>query len=299
MRLYTFVTLCACALYVRAASIPSSEKKIDDLDNVELDNVESELVDQPTVQDLDNNLRKTSDIRVKVIDEPVILDENSNDYIPNNDESINIKRLEIDLNNPGSPQRQEHETQNPENYGEKERAVYPIIQKIKKAESVFTKGLKDVSDSLQNINEESGEFPVVLQNLKNLNESFSIEIEKLNDTMRSHLESKPAELYGESEKNSKLKFVESGIQNLKSNFKIVVNTLNEGIELLSIIREEDEPIKSATKALIKEEIESVKESVSNSPTTTPAAQGSGNPLSVFITAVHNAFSNITSAFQKL
>ncbi|CAH0727256.1 unnamed protein product, partial [Brenthis ino] len=288
MRLYTFVALCACALYVRAASIPSSEKKIDDLDNVDLDNVESELVDQPIVQDLDNNLRKASDIRVKVIEEPVVLDENSNDYIPNKDESINIKRLEIDLNNPGPPQRQEHETQNPENYGEKEKGVYAIIQKTKEAESVYTKGLKEVSDSLLNINEESDKFPVVLENLKNFNESFSIEIEKLNDTIRSHLESKPAELDGESQKDPKLKIVESAIQNLKLNFKIVVDTLNEGIELLSIIRDQDEPIKSATKALVKEEIEAVKESASNSATQ-PAAQGSGSS---------NWFSSLTAILQN-
>ena len=308
MRLYTFVTLCACALYASAASIPAPEKKIDALDNVDLDNVDPELVDQPSVQDLDNSLRKVPDIPVKVIEAPVILDENSNEYIPDKDENINVKRIEIDLNNPGPPQRQEHETQNPGNYGEKERAVYQILQKAQEAQSIFTKGVKDISDSFYNLNKHSDEIPAVLENIKKLNVSFSNEIIELNNTIRTYLEPKPIQVDNEQQNNVKLNYVESKLQNLHSNFKNGVDILNEGFELLSILQEEDEVAKSETKTLVKEENYSVKDDAASSaaPSSSTAApspiqvpaNGFNSFIGFFTTTVSNMLSNVTSVFQN-
>ncbi|XP_050344598.1 translation initiation factor IF-2-like [Nymphalis io] len=322
MRLNTFIlTLCVCAFYARAASI-SSEKKLDDLDNVDLDNValEPELIDQVTVKDVDNNLRKTIvDIPVKVIEEPTVLDENSNDYVPNNDESITIKRVDIDLANPGEPQRQEHETQNPENYGEKEKAIFGIKKSIEDTEKIFNQGLQKLSNNLKNLFGNNEDLPAIQNNLQNLRHAFTEQIVKLNETITKNLKPDSNQVTKESEK--KLKIVESQLQNLQKKFEVGVDTLSEGVEVLTIIREEDETAK--TKSIISEEREVVKAdakpdtqpdtkpdtqngntaSSTLAPTTTSSqAPAISNPVTHFMHQFQNtmsqAFASLTSSVQN-
>ncbi|XP_046968142.1 histone acetyltransferase KAT6A-like [Vanessa cardui] len=317
MRLNTFIlTLCVCALHVRAASI-SSEKKLDDLDNVDLDNValEPELIDQVTVKDVDNNLRKTIvDIPVKVVEEPTVLDENSNDYVPNNDDSTNIKRVDIDLANPGPPQRQEHETQNPENYGEKEKAIFGIKKTIEDTEKIFNQGLQELSNKFKNLFGSNEDLPAIQNNLQNLRHTFTDQIVKLNETIIKNLKPDSSQTVKESEK--KLKIVETQLQNLQKKFEVGVDTLTEGVEVLTIIREEDAEA-AKTKSIINEEREVAKQETpangnpdaeqGSSSTQAPAASSttapaSSNPimnwLSNFQNEITSAFSNFQSTIQN-
>ncbi|XP_038212462.1 uncharacterized protein LOC119832780 [Zerene cesonia] len=235
-----FAPLAICVLYAHAATISAPAKKIDDLDNVDLDNVisEPELIDPfNSVKDVDNNLRNSAlGIPVKVIEEPAKkLDENSNDYVPDNDDSINLKRAPIDLRNPGPPQRQEHETQNPEHYTDAQKAIFVIKQTIDDTQNVFTQGLKGISEGFNKLFANNEQLSTIQHNIQALRSSFNEQVLKLNNTIKSYI--KPEK---EEESAKEINAVQSRLRLLESNFETGVNTLSEGVELLAIIKEEDE-----------------------------------------------------------
>ncbi|CAK1543287.1 unnamed protein product [Leptosia nina] len=236
MRLYALLAFCVCA---RAATINIPERKIDDLSDIDLDNIvsEPELVDQRnTVKDIDNTLRNA--IPVKVIQDNKKIDENSNDYVPSGD-SIDVKRAPIDLENPGLPQRQEHETQNPESYTDAQKAVFTIKQTIEDTQKVFTQGLKSISENFNNLFANNEKLSTIQQNIQNLKDSFNEQVLKLNSTIKSYISPEQVETIGEE-----VKAVETRLRVLESNFETGVNTLSEGVELLAIIKEEDEAAKA-------------------------------------------------------
>ncbi|XP_032518384.2 CREB-binding protein-like [Danaus plexippus] len=297
MRLHACIlALCVLLHQARAASINVPEKKLDDLDNVDLD-TDTDL-EQPSVLDLDNNLRKNAvDIPVKVVQESnVKLDENSNDYIPSENDNTNIKRLEIDLQNPGLPQRQEHETQNPESYGDKEKAIFAIRQSMDETQNIFNEGLKSVSNSFKTLFAENEDLPAIQQNIQNLRQTFTSQIEKLNTTIRSYLNPNP-----------NLEVVESGLRNLENNFKSGVDTLTEGVEVLSILREEDEAARE--EAVAEQAASPASEApASQSPAVPAASSPAPNPSQItqpvlnfiqgFQQGILNAFTNINNAVQN-
>ncbi|CAH2090613.1 unnamed protein product [Euphydryas editha] len=296
MKLYTFIlTLCVCVLYARAASIPC-EKNIDDLANVDLDDVavQPELTDHTPVKDVDNNLRKTIvDIPVKVVEEPTVLDENSNDYVPKDDENIAIKRLEIDLSNPGTPQRQEHETQNPENHGELEKALFGIKKSVIDAQNSFNEGFKEVSNSFKSVFGANENLPDVHQKLDNLRHSFTNQIEKLHETIKSNLKS-------DKVSEEKLKTAESYLENLKKNFNAGIDTLTEGVEVLTIIREEDEAVKTTSVINTKDGAVKADGATASSSEATPTQTQTSptNGLSSFLTNFQNGISSLFSNFNQ-
>ncbi|CAG9583435.1 unnamed protein product [Danaus chrysippus] len=296
MRLHACIlALCVCLHQARAASINVPEKKLDDLDNVDLDS-ETDL-EQPSVLELDNNLRKNVvDIPVKVVQESnVILDENSNDYIPSENDNTNIKRLEIDLQNPGAPQRQEHETQNPESYGDKEKAIFAIRQSMDETQNIFNEGLKSVSNSFKTLFAENEDLPAIQQNIQNLRQTFTSQIEKLNTTIRSYLNPNP-----------NLEIVESGLRNLENNFKSGVDTLTEGVEVLTILREEDEAARE--EAVVEQAASPVSDAPASQSPAVPAGLPVTNPSQItqpvlsfiqgFQQGILNAFTNINNAVQS-
>ncbi|XP_045499939.1 20-hydroxyecdysone protein [Colias croceus] len=234
-----FALLATCVLYAHAATISAPPKKIDDLDDVDLDNVvsEPELINPfNSIKDVDNNLRNSLGIPVKVIEEPAKkLDENSNDYVPNNDDSINLKRAPIDLRNPGPPQRQEHETQNPEHYSDAQKAIFAIKQTIDDTQNVFTQGLKGISEGFNKLFANNEQLSTIQQNILTLRSTFSEQVSKLNNTIKSYI--KPEK---EEESAKEINAVQNRLRLLENNFETGVNTLSEGVELLAIIKEEDD-----------------------------------------------------------
>ncbi|XP_039757048.1 uncharacterized protein LOC120631500 [Pararge aegeria] len=290
MRLHAFlIALCVCAHNARAASIA--------LDNVDFDDDHLNVVNE--------NLRKPGDIPVKVVEGPV-LDENSNDYVPSDDISVNVKRIEVDLENPGEPQRQEHETQNPENFSDNDKIVVAIRQSIEQAENVFNEGLKHVSDSFKTFSHPDEDLPLIQKNIKNLKENFNDQFEKLNKTIRAYL--KPQTFSsGESMANPKLEIVQAHLKYLDDNFKLGLDTLTEGVEVYSIIKEEDEAEKAiALKADLKAESEVAPAGTPSKPAENPPAQptpantgtpaAGTTPWNIFISNLQNS---ITSAFTNL
>ncbi|XP_023940440.2 fibrous sheath CABYR-binding protein [Bicyclus anynana] len=236
MRAHAFLlALCVCAHHARAASIPQ------DLDNVDLDD------------DINVVIGKAADIPVKVIEEPVI-DENSNDYIPPDDVNVVVKRIEVDLRNPGPPQRQEHETQNPDNQSDNDKVVVAIRHSLQQTEEVFNEGLKHVSDSFKTFLQADEDLPLIQQNIKNLKDTFAGQFEKLNATIRSYLPVPAAS--DESAVNPKAEVIQAHLKFLDNSFQLGVGTLAEGVEVYSIIKEEDEAEKAiALKADLKAEPE--------------------------------------------
>lgn len=298
MKLYTSIlTLSACFLLAHAASIPC-DKNVDDLSNVDFDDVavKPELTDQVPIKEVDNNLRKTiADIPVKVVEVPTVLDENSNDYVPKDDDSIVVKRFEIDLSDPGQPQRQEHETQNPESHGELEKALFGIKKSAIDAEKAFNEGFKEVSNSFKTLFGVNENLPDVHQKLDSLRQSFSNQIEKLHETIKSNLKS-------DNTSEEKLKTAESYVENLKKNFDAGIATLTEGVEVLTIIREEDEAIK--TKSVVSETDGAAKgdgESPSagnTGGTQAPPTAGIGSFLTNFQNGISSLFTNFNQAIQN-
>ncbi|XP_045773450.1 proteoglycan 4-like isoform X2 [Maniola jurtina] len=300
MRLYAFIlAVCVCAHHTRAASIALPDNKFD-LDNVDLE-------DEPK----EDNLRNTNEvIPVKVIEEPV-LDENSNDYVPPYDTNINIKRVEVDLANPGLPQRQQHETQNPENFSDNDKIIVAIRHTIEQAENVFNEGLKGVSNSFKTFLQANEDLPAIQENIKNLKETFTGQIEKLNETIRTYLKPETA-TSGESVANPKLEIVQARLTFLDDNFRLGLDTLTEGVEVYSIIKEEDKA--EAEKAIeLKADVKAEPEVVPVDPTkpvdkpapanpapgNVPPATGPQSPLTIFITNWQNTMSNAFTSFSNM
>lgn len=299
MRLLVLVlALAACAHRSGAAAVPRSKF---DLDNVDLDDEEANAVGP--------DLKNIEVIPVKVIDE------NSNDYIPPDDLNVNVKRVEVDLENPGAPQRQEHETQTPGvNYSDDDKIAVAIKNTIAQAQNIFNEGLKSVSDSFKTFTHADEDLPLIQQNIKNLKESFTGQIEKLNDTIRNYF--KPDDAADGSSANNKLKFIEARLTFLENNFRLGVDTLNEGVELYSIIKEEDEAERAiALKADVKAEPEVAPSNLASaSEPVKPAGNpekpavetpqqpaGSGFPWFVYITNFGNtmqtAWNNLSNAIS--
>ncbi|XP_022113222.2 protein piccolo-like [Pieris rapae] len=283
MRLYALLALC---VYARAATISLPDRKIDDLDNVDLDNLvsEPELVDQAnTVKDIDNSLRNA--IPVKVIQDVKKIDENSNDYIPEGD-SLDVKRAPIDLNNPGSPQRQEHETQNPESYSDAQKAVFAIKQTIEDTQEVFTLGLKGISENFNKLFANNEKLSTIQQNIVNLKSAFNEQVLKLNNTIKSYIKPDKVE-----EAESEVKAVETRLRVLESNFESGVHTLSEGVELLAIMKEEDEAARA--------EADAAGNPQAASSTQPPVAQN--NPVMQFLynfqQGMANSIANLNNAVQ--
>ncbi|XP_034833104.2 sporozoite surface protein 2-like isoform X1 [Maniola hyperantus] len=306
MRLHAFIlAVCVCVHHTRAASITLPDNKFD-LDNVDL---EDELKE--------DNLRNTNEvIPVKVIEEPV-LDENSNDYVPPYDTNVNVKRVEVDLANPGPPQRQEHETQNPENFSDNDKIIVAIKRTIEQAENVFNEGLKGVSNSFKTFLQANEDLPAIQENIKNLKETFTGQIEKLNETIRTYLKPEPA-TSGESVANPKLEVVQARLTYLDNNFKLGLDTLTEGVEVYSIIKEEDEA--EAAKAIeLKADVKAEPEVVpadpaevsvptkpvdkpapaNPAPGNVPSATGPQSPLTIFITNWQNSMANAFNSFSNM
>lgn len=231
--LVLLLAAAACAHRSGAASVRGKF----DLDNVDLDDEQANAVSP--------DLKTIEVIPVKVIDE------NSNDYIPPDDLDVNVKRVEVDLDNPGPPQRQEHETQTPGvNYSENDKIVVAIKNTIAQAQSVFNEGLKSVSDSFKTFTQADEDLPLIQQNIKNLKETFTGQIEKLNDTIRSYF--KPDDGAGGGSSDRKFEIFQARLKFLENNFRLGVDTLAEGVEVYSIIKEEDEAERAtALKANVK------------------------------------------------
>lgn len=246
MRLHALLLVTGAALCVRAASIPVAEieKKIievvpDNIDKLpENTSSEQELIDQAnTIKDVNNKLRtKPEDIPVKVFDE--------NAFSPLSDVDVEeeINRPAPDLRNPGPPQRQEHETQNPEYYASEQQKVTLFKQSINEAQNVLRQGFQGITDGIQNIIETNEPILTLQQNIQSLRDSFTAQIVKVNGTIQSFLNTESASIGEPVVEQTKAGFlqIEQGLFKLRNDFNRGVSTLAGGVEVVAALKADSE-----------------------------------------------------------
>lgn len=242
------------ALFViaaRAATIPNKDtelarknaeiiKDIVTEEKIKEENLSSEpeLVEEAnSVQEVENNLRKgVHDIPVKVVVEDVKseLEKENNEVVPENEDNVDIKRVEIDLKNPGEPQRQEHDTQNPEHFSDGQEGLAAVKQQVIDSQNVFQGGVQGIQQQIQSwwIQSENESLKQIRKNIEDLQLTFQNQITKLNDTVQ-----KIWQPYSASVPSIKSN-VESSLQYLENNVKTGVKSLAQGVEAISSVRED-------------------------------------------------------------
>lgn len=247
MRLYAFLLVAGAALCARAASIPvaETEKKLIDIVPDNLDKLpektssEQELIDQAnTINDVDNKLRaKPEDIPVEVIVEnaqPVLKTDEEQDE--------EIIRPAIDLRNPGPPQRQEHETQNPEFYASEQQTVALFKQGIQDAQNVLRQGFQGITDGIQHIAETNEPIQTIQLSIQSLRDSFTAQLVKVNATIQSYLNTESASIDKPGVEQTKAGFlqVEQGLSKLRNDFNREVSTLSSGVDIVAALKADSE-----------------------------------------------------------
>ncbi|XP_073946458.1 uncharacterized protein [Choristoneura fumiferana] len=302
MRPHVCLLLALAALHARAATIPAPaqsniEKKIAvavkdvlekdaELQNVSLD---PELIDETNVvKDIDNKLLKQvggDAIPVKVVVDEVkpslkaSEDKKDCDKLDVDDDA-NIKRVEIDLKHPGEPQRQEHETQNPEHFENEHVALATFKKMINDAQNVFNKGFSDITHGIKDLLDDHEPAVSVQQNIDHLHETFMEHMDKLNATIQSYWNPEAVE---DKEKQVSVKNVESGLKVLEENFEYGVKSLTTGVEVLSVLKSE-----------IREDAASTTEK----PSSNPVFQNLFQYFQQFQNTMQHGFGNMTTNVQN-
>lgn len=295
MRLYAFLLFAVAALHARAATIPASitEKKLIEVIPEELDkspeniSSEQELIDQTnTIKDVENKLRvKLEDIPVKVIVEDAQPALKTDD---GKDESQDINRPRPDLRNPGPPQRQEHETQNPEYYATEQQTIFKFKQSLKDTQNILQKEFQGISEGIQNMLRNKVQIPEVQQSIRSLRESFTAQINKLNGTIQNYLQADSSSITQPAVEQIKASFhqIEEGLNTLRHDFNREVENLADGVEVVASLKADNE-----------KPVESNPSSASTvAPTNPSPPPASSNPLQFISDRIQNMvymFGNMT------
>ncbi|XP_021181147.3 uncharacterized protein LOC110369876 [Helicoverpa armigera] len=292
MRLYALLLVASAALHARAATIPETEKKLIDIVPDNLDKLpentssEQELIDQAnTIKDVENKLRvKPEDIPVEVI-----VEDAQPALKAGNEEEEELNRPEPDLRNPGPPQRQEHETQNPEYYASEQQTIILFRQSVNEAQNVLRQKFQGIADSIQNMIENNEPIQTLQQNILSLRDGFSAQMNKLNATIQSYLNTETADAEKPDVEQTKASFhqIEKGLFKLRNDFQSGMNTLVDVVGVSGMGKADNEVASSGATAV--------------SPTQAPAA-GPGVQFFQYLqnmqTAVSNTFKNITDTITQ-
>lgn len=299
MKQYAHLLLAILVLHAHAAIIPEQiqpevEKELinDDIKSP-IENISSEqvLIDQSnTIKDVQNDLRKSAaeGVPVEVILVEVLPTQKTNidKEIVNEVSDEEIHRPVIDLKNPGPPQRQEHETQNPEHYEDAERTAISVGEDIRETQTLLKQGLQGVTDGIQNWYVNNEQINNIQVSLQNMQENFKTQIQKLNESVQNFLnpdKSNPAVSEKElSVIKANYEQIESRLKILQNNFNNGVKTLSEGVDIVATLRDESVPASS--------------EAPASSSTTTSSPSG---PFVGIINFFSNFQNSVTESFANL
>ncbi|NP_001139414.2 urbain precursor [Bombyx mori] len=303
MKLHAALLLTTFVLAARAASIPDKVPEAEDkpLNVVENLSSEQELIDQAnTIKDIDNSLRANKkevvDIPVKVIVEeikPSLKSDLENVEVP--DENEEIKRPLVDLRNPGPPQHQEHETQNPEHHEDAEKIVSSVKNDINTAEIALRQGFQEVSDGIGKWYARTEQINELQASLQHFQENFGAQIQKLNETLHFI---KPADTIAapsveETQNKASFETIESGLKSLETNFNSGLNQLSEGIQIVATFKADGEAAAESS---------STAPAQSTTASTVTSTNGPTNPLIQMVTNLQNSFlsgmANLTQAINN-
>lgn len=222
------VLLAACA----AAAAPAAD--LADLD-----------LEDPLDKDVTPEIIAVNDLRVKPVDIPVEIIEDSRPAIKTNevaDDDEEIKRPSIDLRNPGPPQRQEHETQNADHFPDVQK-LSTVRETILQTQDLLRQGIQGIGDDITNWLSTDEQVNPIQENIQSLRDTFTIQIQKLNEAVKGLAAPQPlrTEKIPESKQTSpNLKKVEASIHTLENNLDKGMRALSEGVSIVAILRAEDE-----------------------------------------------------------
>ncbi|XP_026730354.1 uncharacterized protein LOC113495682 [Trichoplusia ni] len=293
MRLYAFLLVTVAALHARAASIPelSADKKLLDIapENIdktpEISSSEQELLDQAnTIKDVENKLRtKPEAIPVEVIVENA---EAALKTPENADDSEEIDRPTPDLRNPGPPQRQEHETQNPEYYVAEQETILNFKKSVSDAQVFLKQSLQGITDGIQKVIENNEPLQTIQQSIKSLREGFTDQLSKINGTVQNYLNSESTNINKPGIEQTKANFhqIEKGLNVFRNEFNNRVKTLADGVEVVASLKAENEKPGESNPA------------PAPAP---PAAAGVQNPVAQYIQSLQVSFGNTLGNITQL
>uniref|UniRef100_A0A2A4K8T2 Uncharacterized protein n=1 Tax=Heliothis virescens TaxID=7102 RepID=A0A2A4K8T2_HELVI len=291
MRLYALLLVASAALHARAATIPETEKKLIDIVPDNLDKLpentpsEQELIDQAnTIKDVENKLKiKPEDIPVEVI-----VEDSQPALKAGNEQDEEVNRPEPDLRNPGPPQRQEHETQNPEYYASEQQAILLFRQSVNEAQNVLRQKFQGIADSIQNMIGNNEPIQTLQQNILSLRDGFSAQMNKLNATIQSYLNTESSGADKPDVEQTKASFhqIEKGLFKLRNDFQSGMNTLVDVVGVAGMGKADNEVASAGAPPV----------------SASPAPAGPGIQFFQYLqnmqTAVSNTFKNITDTITQ-
>lgn len=196
------------------------------------------LEDASIVKDINNELRvKPEDIPVKVVIED---SRPATNEVADDDEEI--KRPSIDLHNPGPPQHQEHETQNADHFPDAQEKLLTLRETIVQTQDLLRRGIEGVGNDISYWLSTNEQMNTIQQNIQSLRDTFTLQIQKLNEVTKGLVEPhalKAEDISEQAQIQPKVKKVETSIKILEDNFNNGVRALSEGVNIVAILREED------------------------------------------------------------
>lgn len=284
------LVVCAFAAPLYAATIPDSAD-LQKIPTTLTDDIKDplpanhEIIAPEPAKEVENEFRaKPEHIPVEVVVDDVETSVKINEV-----EDEETKRPAVDLRNPGPPQRQEHETQNPERHPDEILKVSIIKENIEKAQNLLRQSFQDVSDTIQNSLFKTDDRININKNIQNLRETFTSQVQKLNDTIQALVEPAASELVEEQreESQSNYKKIQSRLKVLANNFNGAVDMFFVGVDLVGNLRSSSD------------EGDAVKEEAPSQSGTAPATVTPSNPLSLVIGALNNIRDQVTSGFNNI
>ncbi|XP_041981658.1 protein app1-like [Aricia agestis] len=282
--------LLACCLLLGARAAPRAAPRAlraaPALDDIDLDVVEPDAPPAPPAP----LAPVPDDLQLKR------LDENSNDYIPDPNSEGGQRKVPLDLKNPGPPQRQEHETQNPGHYGGQERALIAIQEKLDRARGIFEEQIRSMSASFDALVHGSDNLPVIHEQVRHLKTSFSSQLDELNDTIQTYVQPCGEDLKTSLQPADEPAGIESNLKEVQQNFDNGISMISEGLELISILKEEDE---AALKMQAKDDAGTTS-TTTLAPATVAQTQGFfQNAFNTFSNMMSNSFQNFQNGLSNL
>lgn len=291
MRLHASLIFVLFVAHARAATIHGPvavelEKKLPEIsESVNKDGVppenassEQELIDSANaVKDIENNLRVKA---IESIPVSVVVEGDISNPVEN-EVASDVKRVELDLKNPGKPQRQEHETQNAVHYDDAEQEMVTTVkQTVEDTQNALKQGFQGVTQGIQNWIANNEQLSAIQASLNNLQENFNEHVTKINSTLHTFWDnrfgSNPPD-QSNTESKPEIETVESHLKILENNFQTGVKALSEGVQVFATLKAENDP---------------------SSPTPTVPNNLFLQYLQLFQNTLTQGFSNVTQALQN-
>lgn len=261
MRLHTLPLLALLVISAHhATSLPRHALAVTDLEkkltkvveealkkDVKTENLSSgqELAEEVnTVLDIDNQLKKVPGIPVKVVEEVITPTQNSEygiekgEYIDGAGANVasSIKRDEVDLKHPGEPQRQEHDTQTPQDSNLEQDTITAIKQSLAETQNHFKQGFEGLATKFKGVFESNDQLVTIQKSLEELQKSFSRQFELINNNIKNFFSVEKPDGDSDPKKEASVQETKKKVGDLGEKVDHEVKRLNEAVSASSVLR---------------------------------------------------------------